>query len=469
MSINIQDCHHVDLIIVGAGPAGLSAAISARSCGLDVIVLDDQGSAGGQLFRNIHLSFGAEVLDTHDRELGLNLIDDFHKCGATFFPNTTVWAVEKNTVFCTKEGKSHKLSASKILFTIGGMERPSPFKGWTLPGVMTVGAAEVLLRSGLEPVKNKEPVVLIGNGPLMLALATHLIDANIPILAWLDTGRIETKLESILHMGFIFQDVPYLKKGMDMALKILKNRTPIILGATDFKASGKDKVETIRYKKNNEWHELKTSVVLRHENIIPRVQVPSALGVDLAWDKVQRYWYPKTDLYGRTNVNDIYITGDAGTVDGGEVSIGKGYISGIAIAKDLGIISEQEAKSREKSSLQKMKTTARARKYLRYVFAPKKEIYNLADDVLICRCENVTVKDIKEAVKEGFHSSDEVKRMTRIGMGACQGRMCGNALAEIIAQELGLEADKVGMLRSQQPFRPVNLEDYVNVSLSKNI
>ena len=455
--------NHLDLLIVGAGPAGLSAAVAARSCGLDVGIVDEQGAAGGQIFRNLHLSYGRELVDAHDRELGLNLLHSFHECGACFFAQTSVWGVDKNTVFCKNNGKTEKITATKILFTVGGMERPVPFKGWTLPGVMTAGAAEIILRSGGHINAAKEPVVLAGNGPLLLSLAMHLLDEGIPIAAWLDTGRFSHKLGSMMHMGSAFGDIPYLKKGMRMALRILKNRVPLIQGVKQIEAMGDISLDKIRYQKNNKWHELSTHTLIRHENIIPRIQVASALGVEMAWDSVQRYWYPKTDLYGRTNLNNIYMTGDGAFVHGGEASMGKGSLAGIAIANDIGVISADEAEVRCAKYLKEMQKTCKARNYLRYVFTPNTDVYHVPDETIICRCECVTAKEIRQAVREGFHSPDEVKRFTRCGMGPCQGRMCGNALAEIIAQEQGIAVDEVGMLKNRQPFSPVSLGDYCDL------
>ena len=459
--------NHLDLLIVGAGPAGLSAAVAARSCGLDVGVVDEQGAMGGQIFRNLHLPFGRDVLDEHDKELGLQLFDAFHASGAHFFSETTVWGADKNTVFCKHKGKSEKITATKILFTTGGMERPIPFKGWTLPGVMTAGAAEIILRSGGHISADKEPVVLAGNGPLLLSLAMHLIDEGIPIAAWLDTGRFSHKLGSIMHMGSALGDIPYLKRGMHMALRILKNKIPIIQGVNQIEALGENSLEKIRYQKNSKWHEVASHTLIRHENIIPRVQIASALGVELAWDSVQRYWYPKTDEYGRTNLNDVYMTGDGAFVNGGEASINKGYTAGIAIAQDMGVLSADEGALRCAESLAAMRKTCKARNYLRYVFAPNPDAYRVPDETIVCRCECVTAKEIRDAVREGFHTPDEVKRFTRAGMGPCQGRMCGNALAEIIAQEQGVSVEKVGMLRNRQPFAPVTLGEYCSLHAPK--
>ncbi len=459
--------NHLDLLIIGSGPAGLAAAVSAHSCGLDIGLVDEQAHVGGQIFRNIHMPYIDQILDKHDKELGQKLVSDFKACNIEYFPQTTVWGMEaksrKNEIFCKKDGKSHTITASKVIYAVGGMERPVPFKGWTLPGVMTAGATEVIMRSGGKIMGSENGVVLAGNGPLLISLANHLLDQKIPILAWLDTGRFANKLKSLIHMGFVFGDMPYFKKGMSMALRILKSKIPLIQGVTKIEALGTNSVNSIRYYKKNTWHEIKTNALIRHENIIPRNHIANALELELSWDNVQRYWYPKTDFYGRTSLNDIFMAGDCGFVNGGEAAINKGYISGIAAAKDLGVLSAKEEKEKNEKYVKKLKHLIRARKYLQHVFAPNPEVYNVDDDVTVCRCECISAKEIRKAVSEGYTSPDEVKRVTRSGMGPCQGRMCANAMAEIISQEIGVEIEKVGQLNCRQPFAPVTLGDYCNL------
>lgn len=449
---------HVDLLIVGAGPAGLSAACTAHSCGLDVSIVDDQVSYGGQIFRHISQATIQHILDAHDYTLGHTLAQDFEKSGVPFSPQTTVWGMEGNTVFCTHKGQSQIHSASKILFCTGGMERPVPFPGWTLPGVYTAGAAEIIFRSGGNLSKDNSPVVLTGNGPLLLSLAMHLLDKNIPILAWLDTGRMSHKLGSIIHMGHMFKDLPYLKKGMGMAMRILRSKIPIIQGVTQISAHGTFHVEEVTYIKNGKIHTIQTEHLIRHEGVIPRTHIPHALGVDLVWDPVQRYRYPKTDIYGRTSQSSIYVAGDATLVNGGEAAIYKGAIAGIAIAHELGVISKEESEKRSIAPLKELKRLCKARNYLRYIFAPNPQIFKIPDATLVCRCECVTAKDIRDAVQEGYHTINEVKRVTRCGMGPCQGRMCSLALSEIISHEL--PTMPLSPLQARQPFRPITLGEY---------
>ncbi len=459
--------NHVDALIIGSGPAGLAAAVAARSCGLDVLVLDEQAYMGGQLFRNQHLESGRAALDAHDRHLGSELLTAFEKSGAQYMPQSTVWGLEGNTVFYQHQGHAQKVSTSKILFAVGGMERPVPFEGWTLPGVMTAGAAEILLRSGMPLAAPREPVVLAGNGPLLLSLAVHLIENKIPIAAWLDTGRFAHKLQSIIHMGTLYKDIPYFTRGMKMALKILTQKIPIIPHVTQMQALGGNHVERVCYEKKGQWHEIITTRLLRHENVIPRIQIASALGINLAWEHTQRYWYPQVDALGRTSQDHIYMAGDGAFVYGGEAAMAQGSLVGLSMAMDLGVIAPQEAQKKMAQATQTFQTLCQARKYLRTVFAPNPQIYEVSDETIVCRCESVKAKDIRAAIQEGYTTPDEVKRFTRCGMGPCQGRMCGSALAEIMAKELGRPMENLPLLKNRQPFAPVSLGAYCQVCTSE--
>ena len=457
---------NMDLIVIGAGPAGLSAACAARACGLDVTLVDEQAAPGGQLFRNIETPMAQALLDPKERSAGLGLVKRFRESGATYYPGTTVWGLEPHRVSCTMNGKAEELAASHIIVAPGGMERPVPFPGWTLPGVMGAGGADILLRSGgtLSADKNA-PVVLAGNGPLLLLLAGHLLEAGVPIAAWLDTGWWSRRIMAGALMPAGVLDMPYVAKGMKMALRVLKGKVPIIRNVTNIRAVGSDHLEKVVYDAGGKTHEINASTLLRHEGIIPRTHILNSLNAKHAWDGVQRYWHPVVDENGRTSVDGISIAGDGTYVHGGDASMLKGTIAGVAIARRLGVISEAEAAYRSGPSRRRLRAMRIARGFLRYVFAPNPAIFNVPDETLVCRCECVTAGDIRKAVAEGFRDVNEVKRFTRCGMGQCQGRMCGPALAEITAAAQSKEPDAVGCLQVRQPFRPVSLENYCNLNL----
>lgn len=452
----------MDLLIVGAGPAGLSAACAARACGLDVTLVDEQSAPGGQLFRNIESPLTQALLDDKDRSTGLKLVEQFRTCGATYYPGTTVWGLEPKKAYCTINGKSETLTASNVLIAPGGMERPVPFPGWTLPGVMGAGGADILLRSGGSLPDT--PVVLAGNGPLLLLLAGHLLSAGVKIAAWLDTGDWSKRILSGALMPAGVLDSAYMLKGLKMALGVVKGRIPIIRGVSNIRAVGKDRLEKVLYDAKGTTHDLEAGILLRHEGIIPRTHILNSMNARHVWDPVQRYWYPVVDENGRTSIDGVYLAGDAAYVHGGDASILKGTLAGIDAARRLGVITADEAAFRSAPARRKLRLMRAARGFLRYVFAPNPAIFNVPDETLVCRCECVTAKDIRNAVRDGYTDVNEIKRFTRCGMGQCQGRMCGPALTEIAAAVQGKRPDAVGCLQIRQPFRPVSLQNYCDAS-----
>jgi NADPH-dependent 2,4-dienoyl-CoA reductase/sulfur reductase-like enzyme len=456
--------NHQDLLIVGGGPAGLSAACAARECGLEVGLVDEGSAPGGQLFRNIETVLGRASLEKSEREQGLELVETFHSSAAAYYPDTTVWGLEPGKLSCTIDNTSHTLTSSSVIIAPGGMERPVPFPGWTLPGVMSAGGADILLRGGgtFSPVADA-PVVLAGNGPLLLLLADHLLKTGVKIAAWLDTGFWSKRLLALLQMPVSFLDLPYLRKGIRMALRIQKSNIPIVRGVTNIRAAGADSLTSVQYEAGGRQHEIEAGTLLRHEGIIPRTHILNSINARHRWDSIQRYWYPETDDYGATSVNGIYMAGDGCYVHGGDASVLKGRLAGIDVARHLGVISPGEAEFRTRDTLRRLRTIRLARSFLRYIFAPNPAIFRVPDETMICRCECVTAGDIRQAAREGLTNVNEIKLFTRCGMGYCQGRMCGPALAELTAAAHSTSPDSVGWLQVRQPFRPVTLENYCNL------
>ncbi len=454
-----------DLVVVGAGPAGLAAACAASSCGLEVSLVDEQAAPGGQLFRNIETKLGQASLDSKEKEAGIALSRDFRNSGANYSPDTIVWGLDANRVSGTCHGKTKIFQTQSVIVAPGAMERPVPFPGWTLPGVMGAGGGDILLRAGGSLLEDPtEPIVLAGNGPLLLLLACHLIERGVKIAAWLDTGYWSKRFLSAGPMAVSFLDSADLGKGLSMALKIAKAKIPFVLGVKNIKAIGSASLEKVTYQVGNKSKEIQTSCLLRHEGVIPRTHILNSMGAKHLWDPVQRYWYPQVSECGATSIDGVYLAGDAGYVHGGDASITKGTLAGIDAARRLGVITDSEAAFRSKKPLNNLRLTRFARGFLRYVFAPNPNIFEVPDETTICRCESVSAGAIRQVVAEGNSDVNEVKLYSRCGMGPCQGRMCGPALAEITASSLSTSPAKVGNLQVRQPFRPVSLENYCDIN-----
>ena len=188
----------VDVLIVGAGPAGMAAAVAARRFGLDVLVVDDQPAPGGQIWRSVETvapTARGTILGESYRS-GLSVAEAFRASGAGYEPGTQLWHVEPGfRAFLSRDRKARTIEAKAVVLATGAQERPVPFPGWTLPGVLTVGAAQILLKSsGQIPDK---PVWVAGSGPLPLLYLTQLLRAGGQVAGFLDTtppGRMRAAL-----------------------------------------------------------------------------------------------------------------------------------------------------------------------------------------------------------------------------------------------------------------------------------
>lgn len=460
-----------ELVIIGSGPAGMLAAITARQHDLSVLVLDEQPTAGGQIFRNI------EHLETYRnsdfKKLGPEyipaggLIKRFRASGAEYLTERSVWHIDKELIVRVTtpgNGRGNTPSAFKarrILVATGAMERPMPLPGWTLPGVMACTSVDVLYKSsGLLPDCS---VVLAGCGPLLLLIANRLIAEGVEISALLDTTPKKALLKAIPHLPAALRAPEYLIKGAGMLLKLKSARIPVFTGIEYIKAEGKDRLERVRFKSNGRLQAIETDLLLLHHGMVPNVQITRLLGCEHQWYDKQRYWEPVLDKWGNTSVEGVAVAGDCGRVSGSKVSELTGRIAALEAARALDTISETERDKLASSIRVELGKHQAPRPFIDQLYKPRLNWMVPDDeDTIVCRCEEVTVRELRNAVRLGAHSPDRVKAITRSGMGLCQGRMCGLTAAEIIADELNCSPADVGYQRVRSPIKPITLDQLVN-------
>ena len=326
-----------DLSIIGSGPAGIAAAITARKYGLRVLVLDEQSKAGGQIFRNIEgmeKNFNSELRKLgNEYQSGLSLVKEFKNCGADYFNDRSVWQIDPDLGIHHVSASSNKVSSSinsyaktkHLLIAVGAMERPMPFEGWTLPGVMACTAVDALYKSsGLVP---DEEVILAGCGPLLLLIACRLLDAGVKITALLDTNRRLALLKALPYLPKALRSIGYLTKGMAMLHKIRSAGIQIYSGINGMEALGNSKFEKVRFKIGEQTIEKSSGMLLLHNGVVPNLQITRLLGCEHRWYDLQRYWEPVHDEWGNTSVDRISIAGDCGRISGASISEFNGYVS----------------------------------------------------------------------------------------------------------------------------------------------
>ncbi len=453
-----------DLVIVGAGPAGLAAAATATDHGLLTAVIDEQAEPGGQIYRGIETNSaqrpGRLALLGPDYAAGLALVQKFRASKAEYFPLTTVWQIDGGRqVFVRGNGGAARLTAKRILIAGGAMERPVPIPGWTLPGVMTCGAAQTLLKSsGIVPAGR---FVLAGSGPLLLLLATQLVRAGIK-----PTTVIETRssyLASVRHLARFLAAPGYLAKGLRMLADLRKAGVEIRHGARNLQIRGDDRVREICYEWSGQTQRDAVDVVLLHQGIVPNMNLALSLRCEHFWDDAQRCFSPRLDEWGNTSISGVQVAGDNGGIIGAQAAEISGRLAALGAACDLAKMDTAERDSVARPLRSELAVHLRARPFLDAFYRPR-TIAPRQPDTIVCRCEEIRAGEIRRIVTEqGCPGPNQMKSFTRCGMGPCQGRLCGLTVVELIAECRDVSPAEVGYYRIRSPVKPVTLGEIANL------
>ncbi len=445
-----------DLLIVGAGPAGMAAAATAASFGLTVTLLDEQPAPGGQIYRAI-TGEGAtrgNILG-EDYLSGTALADALASEQIALIPGATVWQIdEAGWLAYSQGGVGKRIAGKRILLATGALERPMPIPGWTLPGVMTAGAGQILLKqSGLVA----EEAVLAGSGPLLYLLAQQMIKAGSPPLALVETQTASDLIRARKHLLGALRDWRLLAKGAGLLSEIRRAGVRRYRGATGLRLEGQDKAEALAFRCGGQEERLACRTILLHHGVVPNTQATRALRLEHRWDERQRCFRPACDLFGATSLECLYLAGDGSGIGGAKVAETEGRLAALAIAHSLNKIDASVFERRAGPLRSARKHDLAARAFLDAAYPPYAESLQPADDTLVCRCEEVTAGQIRGYAKLGCSGPNQTKAFGRPGMGPCQGRYCGLTVTEILAEANGTTPEEVGYYRQRFPLKPVNL------------
>ncbi len=231
-----------DIAVIGAGPAGMSAALEAEQHGASVVVLDEQSQPGGQIYRNV-LSASQRKISIlgSDYANGAQIAEPFSKASVTSLTGVTVWQVtQSGAINFSKDGKADQISARHIIVATGATERAVPIPGWTLPGVLTAGAAQILLKSGGLAASS---AVLIGAGPLLYLVAAQLVDAGFPPKAVIETQQPADLRAAMKHLPGALKGWRYLLKGARIIVRLKRAGIHRYTGASKIEILGDDQAE----------------------------------------------------------------------------------------------------------------------------------------------------------------------------------------------------------------------------------
>jgi len=455
-----------DFIIIGAGPAGMAAAVEAEKSGVSTMVLGDQWSPGGQVYRAIEriAPEKMEVLGA-DYRYGRDLAREFREAKADYLPGAVVWQVEPDLIVSfIFEEKARQIKAKRILVTTGARERPVPIPGWTLPGVMASTAADVLLKSHAMVPAGK--IVLAGSGPLIFLTAARLIDFGVAVDAILDTTPFANYISALPVLPKALLAYEYLLKGLRLKQRIRGSGTPIYRNVKRIEAEGTDAVKTVRFTSNGKTRELKVDTLLLHNGVVPDSQITQQLECKHIWNDMQRYWQPLVDKWGNTSEPGIAVAGDAAGIAGAIAAEAAGHLAALEAACQLKVISRQERDLRAAPFEKRLLREKAVRPFLDRLFRPDSGLLVPGDDrTIVCRCEEITAGEIRKSLELGALGPNQLKSQTRCGMGPCQARMCGLTVSEIIAEYRKVDVSKVGYPRIRPPIRPIAVDQLAGLEL----
>ncbi|OJY70445.1 MAG: FAD/NAD(P)-binding oxidoreductase [Rhodospirillales bacterium 70-18] len=438
--------------VVGAGPAGTRAAEVLVRAGLRPVVLDEAPDNGGRIFQRPPPGFTRpyEALygSVAPQARALHAAFDGLRGRVDYRPSTLAWHLRPGTLHTLSDGQAGQVDFAQAILCTGAMDRVVPLPGWTRPGVTTLGGAQIALKTQGCAIGRR--VAFLGTGPLLWLVAMQYAKAGATVAAVLDTTPLATKARqapALLAGGRAFLT------GLRMMAWPRLHGVKVVEGATPLEITGTDGVDGLRYRGGGREHVLACDAVAMGWGLKPETQLADLAGVPFDFDLVQRLHLPRRNDAGRTPVVGIYLAGDGARIGGAELAELQGARAAWSVVEDRGLPLDLPEIARLDRAIA---AQAGFRRALDLAFPyPHALAAEMPDATTLCRCEAVTAGELRAAAAP--HDLNRAKALTRLGMGRCQGRVCGPPGAEVLAAALGCEVSEVGRLRGQWPVKPVPL------------
>ncbi|MEC8919036.1 MAG: NAD(P)/FAD-dependent oxidoreductase [Pseudomonadota bacterium] len=468
MSENSTSSQVAEVAIIGAGPSGLAAATRLAKAGLKPVVFDLNAAPGGQVYRQVESPQADLRVTGIDYRLGQRVVEAFRRARVDYRPDSRVWWVQRVDagfeLGVLHEGRSAVWRARRLILCHGAMERPFPFPGWQLPGVMTAGAAQVLLKQGgLLP---EDAPILVGSGPLIYLLGWQYLQAGRPPTCILDlTPRHQWRLP-LRQPVKAWHARGYLFKGLKMMLALKRAGVAIERDIDALEAIGDKVLEQIRYRQRGHWKQRPASLLLSHVGVVPETHLTRSLGLTHRWHAEQQSFLPVRDDTLSADEN-LWVVGDGAAIGGAANAMREGTLSALEVIASHHGLTKEERDERDGLRRERARDLC-ARQLLDAMFLPPLNIDAMPEETIICRCEALTRGDLDQAISDGAEGPNQLKAFTRCGMGPCQGRQCSLNATLLLSRRLAQTPDQIGQWQIRPPVQTITLGELATSSMVEN-
>ena len=453
-----------DIAIIGGGFSGLVAAGILKDHDLDILIIDETNRLGGQYLKTHPIHSDTETKHSSLQEIISQQAENIENHRVRIMTHTRVLEINDRRHMLLEYDLKEMFSLTPeiILVASGAREKFIPFKGWTLPGVISTGAVQMLIKgSGVIPA---EDMIIGGSGLFLYTVAADVIHCGGKVSNIFDENAVTRK------MGFVKHFIAHrekLKEGLGQAMRILFSPTRMRHRYRIVEARGANKLEEISVARVDGTG----AVIPDSEKVYPcdclavgngfaaNIELGVLAGCHPEYDPDKGGWTIATDENLETNIPGIFAAGEIIGIGGALKSATEGKLAALSILHKLGKISGSQYQD-ETRSLRKERT-----RHLRFGTAfnamtqmTSEKINSISDDTILCRCEDITMGQVKEAIASGCRTPVAVKRAIRTGMGICQGRICTPVLYEIISAFTRTPVNELKPLSVRGPVKAVPLE-----------
>jgi NADPH-dependent 2,4-dienoyl-CoA reductase/sulfur reductase-like enzyme len=443
------------IVVVGAGPAGVRCAEQLVAAGLRPTVIDEGRRDGGQIYRrqpeNFTRSYATLYGSEASRAEALHRSFDALRGKIDYRSETLAWNLTAGELHLVRDGVASRQAYDALVICSGATDRLMPVKGWEHAGTYSLGAAQVALKSQACSIGRQ--VVFMGTGPLLYLVAMQYLKAGAQIAAVLDTSRLSDQLAALPKL--LARPGP-LRNGISFIAALRRAGVPVLSGIDPVEITGgADGVTGVAFlDARGKRREFACDAVAMGYHLRPETQLADLARCAFRFDEEARQWFPEVSLEGRSSVKGVYLAGDGARILGADGAENAGRLAALSALADLGraVDAAQVA-----HLIRQQQTMERFRQGLVKAFPwPASQAARLPDDAIVCRCEAISAGELRRVVCDmGAAEANRAKAFSRVGMGRCQGRYCGQAGAEVIAHAAGVPIELVGRLRGQAPVKPL--------------